>query len=157
MKWLTGSVIFTILFCLSIEAQTDVCTISSVAVPLKTRKQNIEKLRPNELAKIDISGVTEGSQISRSLRIPGTSLYTYVEVFFDDDLKFYDNLHDAITVWILVLRNRQRTDGNTISKVRTQIAFDEHFKQSSVTTAVKYGGKRVAVEVMCRGKKVVDE
>ncbi len=96
--------------------------------------------------------------IQKTYRIPGTKLYAYVEVFFDDDLEFYDHyFNDAITVWALILKSRQRTSQSTLSMARGQTFYDKNFKKLDITTSVITNGRINAVNVICTAKKPIAE
>ena len=136
---------------------SDVCTISAIVVPSNVKESDAEKFALTELGKVDISRVTEGTTLPNTFRIPGTKLYAYVEIFFDDDMKFYDSLHDALTVSIVFSTSRRRTNKSVVALTSTSAALDENFKQIDVMGFAKTLKHRVGVNVSCRGKKPKDD
>ncbi len=133
--------------------ESDVCTISAIVVPLGVREADLEKFKPTELGRVDISRVTEGTTFPNTFRIVGTKLYAYVEIFFDDDMKFYDGLHDALTVSIVLSTSRERTTKSVIALSSTSVALDENFKQVDVLGTAKTAKHKVGINVSCRGNK----
>jgi hypothetical protein len=141
----------------SIAQQSDIYVISSFVVPSAVKEKDIDKYKPTEVAKVDISKVTEGTRLSRTFRVQGTRLWTYVEIFFDDDMKYYDSLYDAMTVDVVFSTARKRTKYNIVGIATSQSAFDENFRQVDTVGYAKLPGKRIGVVVSCRGKKPKDE
>jgi len=154
MKLAIGLFLILALTAIRILAQeSDVCTISSFVIPSTAKEQDIEKYKPIEVAKVDISRVTQGTRLSRTFRVQATQLWTYVEIFFADDMKFYDSLYEAMTIDIVFSTARKRTKNNIVSLTTTQTAFDDGFKQTDVVGYAKAPGKRIGILVSCRGKK----
>jgi hypothetical protein len=158
MRVVFGFLIGIALFGINTTAQKpEVCTISWLVVPSAATENDVDRYKPVDIATIDISGVTEGTRESRTFRIPGTSLWAYVELFFDDDMKFYDSLYPALSVDVVFSTAKRRTKTNVVGLTATHTAFDERFKQTEVAGIVRVPGKRVEVLVVCRGKKPKDE
>jgi hypothetical protein len=158
MKLFVGVFLFLALTGIRSDAQeSDVCTISSFVIPSTAKEKDIEKYKPWEVGKVDISHVTEGTRLSRTFRVKGTKLWTYVEIFFDDDMKFFDSLYDAMTVDVVFSTGRKRTKNNIVGLTTGQTAFDENFKQTDIVGYAKLPGKLIGVLVSCRGKKPNDE
>ncbi len=136
---------------------SNACVISALSLrdtPSALRK--IENSKPKELSKFDFSGVTEGTRYSRNIRIPGTDLYTYVEVFFDDDMKFHGNLTSAISIYLLISKSKRRTQNSVLSFAVTQSSYDDGFKQIDLATRAKNRGKLAMVQVVCTGEEKIE-
>src|SRR5436309_1938863 len=117
----------------------DQCVISFLASSVKElRWAAKDEKPPKELGKIDISGVTEGTEISKTYRIPNSQLHVLVELLFDDDLSLDlgNGRHvprDAITLWLTVWNGRKRNPKSVLAITINQAAFDQYSFRSITT------------------------
>lgn len=129
----------------------DECIISALTSAVALKK--LESSKPVEIGRIDISKVTEGTRYDGNIKIPGSTLYTYVEIVFDDDMSFHGDLYSAISVYLLISTSRIRNRKSTIGFAVSQSAYDEGFKQLDLTTSALNRERRSVINVLCRIKK----
>lgn len=134
----------------------NVCTISSMTYPSNLSKEKEEKLKSTELGRLAVIPNNEGPVHSRTVKIPNTPLYAYVQILFDDNMDFFDGLAPALNVEIVLSSRRNPTERSTITSTFAQLAIDKYFK-GDVSLRGKWRSETVAVSVMCVGPKPKNE
>ena len=133
----------------------DKCVISYLAGSANELKRDVKNEKPPvELGKIDISSITEGTEINKTYRIPNTQLRILVELLFDDDLN-----HDlgegksvpanAMTLWLTVWNGPKRDVKTILAATSNQASLDHYFFRSITSTYARKGPKMYFILADC--------
>ncbi|MBK7392924.1 MAG: hypothetical protein IPI64_06415 [Chloracidobacterium sp.] len=156
IRILISGILLSAFTSLAVGQIENVCTISSRTHPSNLSEGKKEKLKSTELARIAVIPNNEGPVHSRTVKIPNTPLYAYVQILFDDNMDFFDGLAPALNVEIVLSSRRNATERSTITSTFAQLAIDNYFK-GDVWLHGKWHGETVAVSVLCVGPKPTNE
>lgn len=142
------------------KSKVDQCVISfSSATMTKARQiakseNEDEVLELKRLGEIDISKVSEGTNIEKTYQIPNSQLNVLVELLFDDDLS--RNLGggasvpaDAMTVWLTVWSGAKRSPASVLAQSINQTALMPSYFRSITTAYARNGSKIYFVNADC--------
>ncbi|MGB7202956.1 MAG: hypothetical protein WBD16_11950 [Pyrinomonadaceae bacterium] len=134
----------------------DQCVISFLASSTNELRRDVKKDKPpTELGKIDISHVTEGTEINKTYRIRNSQLRVLVELLFDDDLSrdLGGGAHvptDAMTLYLTVWNGPKRNVKSVLTTASNQTAFNNPYFFRSITSAyIRRGSKMYFVFADC--------
>jgi hypothetical protein len=95
----------------------------------------------------------EGTFSFKRFRIPKTKLFVFGSVNYEDDLKFDDSLHDAMTIGVRVTRSASQNPKSWIAGAEMQIEYTNNFNAANLDILVNRQGKYSAVRMSCQRKK----
>ena len=95
---------------------------------------------------------SESGFTQKRFRIPQSQLFVFANVYYDDNMLYDGYLHDAITITLVVSRNKKLSSLSTIS-VATIHAQYEDFAQVSVIVLARSGSKLFDAQMICRRKQ----
>ncbi len=127
------------------------CVISEYLI-VKYPKSEEAESHSKEIGRFKVGNIGEGKEVLKTFNIPNSKLFIVASVFYDDDMYFNNTFNEALTITLVVSRSRKLTLSSTVSVGKTQVQYDENFKEINVETVSRNGNKLFDISMKCNRK-----